>query len=101
MKHLAFACAAVLANLACGCAAQPAAKPVPQQEIAVDINRATAIRAARTDAAARFGDGWIAWASAAQLGRYWVVELRAADGRGLRYAISTSDGSIRERRVFQ
>ena len=30
-----------------------------------------------------------------------VVELRAADGKGMRYAISAADGSIRQRSVFQ
>lgn len=103
MKYLARTSAAfVLAILTCGCEAQPAARvPVQREAAAVDITRATAIRAARADAARSFGEGWIAWVDAAQLGRYWVIELRAMNGKGLRYAISLSDGSIRQRSVFQ
>ncbi len=103
MKHLLLASAAlVLAAFATGCAAHPAPKAPSAQEAAVaDINRSTAIRTARSDAAARYGDGWIRWVDAQQLGRYWVVELRAPGGQGMRYAIATSDGSIRQRAIFQ
>jgi hypothetical protein len=34
-------------------------------------------------------------------GGYWVVELHATNGYGLRYAISARDGSIRERGMVQ
>lgn len=100
MKHLARA-ALVLAVFTCGCEAPPPKAPPRQESVAAEISRDTAIRAARHDAALRFGEGWIAWIDAAQLGRYWVVELRAQNGKGLRYAISLSDGSIRQRSVFQ
>lgn len=99
MKHLA-ALALVLSALTPACASQPPRAPA-QAGAAPDINRAAAIRAAREDAARRFGEGWIASIDAAQLGRYWVIELRARDGRGLRYAIALRDGSIRERSIFQ
>jgi hypothetical protein len=103
MKHFSLACAAVLlAAFTAGCEAQPEPKaPPPRAAAPVEINREVAIRTARTDAQTRYGDGWIAWVDATQLGRYWVVELRAAGGKGMRYAISTSDGSIRQRSIFQ
>ena len=96
---VAIALAILAATFACGCQAEPAPRTAPP--VQAEMNRNAAIHAARSDAVARFGDGWIAWTSAHQLGRYWVVELRAHDGKGLRYAISTNDGSIRQRSVFQ
>jgi hypothetical protein len=100
MKHLSIVCAALLAALACGCEAQPAPRaPVAAPE-APAMTRDLAIRTARYDAISRFGDGWIAWQDAQKLGRYWVVELRSQNGRGLRYSIA-SDGSIRERNTVQ
>ena len=56
---------------------------------------------ARSDASARFGGNWIANVVAQNVGRFWVVELRAQSGAGVRYAISTNDGAIRERSLFQ
>lgn len=104
MKHLFYAgIALLLATLACGCQARPTPRAPSAQEAApADINREHAIRTARTDAASRYGDRWIAWIDATQRGRYWVVELRAADPSvGMRYAILVSDGSIRQRSTFQ
>jgi len=103
MKNLSVACAAVvLAAFAAGCEAQPEPKAPPSREAAaVEVNRALAIRTARHDARSRYGDGWISWVDATQLGRYWVVELRDTGGKGMRYAISTTDGSIRQRAIFQ
>jgi len=66
-----------------------------------DVNRAVAIQSARRDATRSYGDGWIAAVDAHYLGGFWVVELRAATGAGIRYAISARDGSIRERNVLQ
>ena len=100
MTRALFTVTLVLAALSSGCEAEPARR-APAAAAAPDLNRSAAILAARSDARARYGDGWIAWVNAQQLGRYWVVERRAHDGKGLRYAISTADGSIRERRVFQ
>lgn len=103
MTRALLAVTLVLAALSSGCEAQPAAKaPRAAAAPAPDLNRSGAIMTARSDVRARYGnDGWIAWVDAQQLGRYWVVELRSHDGKGLRYAISTADGSIRERRLFQ
>lgn len=93
--------ALLLAALVSGCAADPPPRAAQAEEQVVEINRTHAIRAARSDAAARYGEGWIAWVDATQIGRYWLVELRTVDGKGMRYAISTNDGSIRQRSVFQ
>jgi hypothetical protein len=92
--------AVVLAAFACGCEAQPAAGVRAPAEAAL-VTRDVAIRTARSDAAARFGSNWIAYVAAQNLGRFWLVELRAESGAGVRYAISTNDGSIRERNLFQ
>ncbi len=89
---VSFACAS-------GCEAEPAPRaPAPAE---AEVTRDAAIRMARSDAAARFGSDWVATVAAQNLGRFWVVELRAQSGAGVRYAISTNDGSIRERSVFQ
>jgi starvation-inducible outer membrane lipoprotein len=104
MKSLPMVVLAVaLASLACGCDAQPAAVGVraPASAEVAQVTRDAAIRTARSDATVRFGGNWITYVDAQNLGRYWVVELRAQSGAGVRYAISTNDGSIRERNLFQ
>jgi hypothetical protein len=102
MRSFLLAASVLLATFACGCAEAPAPRaPATPESVEVDIDRATAVRTARRDAASQYGDHWIAWVDATQLGRWWVVELRARNGKGMRYAISTRDGSIRERSLFQ
>ncbi len=91
---------AILAAALGGCAAsgvEEAREPVHQRE----LNRADAIASARQDAARSYGEGWGGQANAQYRSGYWVVELHAANGYGLRYAISASDGSIRERGMVQ
>jgi hypothetical protein len=97
-RVLAFV-AVVFFAFASGCEAQPA--PRAPASAGAEITRAAAIRTARSDAAARFGVDWVATVAAQNFGRFWVVELRAQSGAGVRYAISTNDGSIRERSLFQ
>jgi hypothetical protein len=91
--------AAVFAAAVTGCAAPTTA--APQAEVTPDVTRDVAVRTARGDAQARFREMWISDVDARRLGHYWVVVLRGPTGAGLRYTISTSDGSIRERNVFQ
>jgi hypothetical protein len=92
--------AAVFASALAGCAAAPSTA-APPAEVAPDVTRDVAIRTARGDAQNRFREMWISDVNARRLGHYWVVELRGPTGAGLRYTISTSDGSIRERNTFQ
>lgn len=92
---------AVVASLACGCGAEPAPKAPPSTEVAREVTRDVAIRLARSDAALRFGGSSFTSVAAQNLGRFWVVELRAQTGAGVRYAISANDGTIRERSLFQ
>ena len=87
---------ATLAAASGGCAASSADEArAPAQPR--ELSRADAIASAREDASHSYGDGWGARADAQLQGGYWVVELHAPNGYGLRYAISASDGSIRER----
>jgi hypothetical protein len=99
MKSLRIAFFAVVAATTCGCEAQPA--PRAPSSVEAEVTRDAAIRLARSDASVRFGSNWIAFVAAQNLGRFWLVELRAQSGAGVRYAISTNDGSIRERSLFQ
>jgi hypothetical protein len=83
-----------------GCAASaPEEASAPAQ--ARELNRADAIASARQDASRSYGDGWGTQANAQLSGGYWLVELHAASGYWLRYAISARDGSIRERSMVQ
>jgi hypothetical protein len=79
-----------------GCADQ---RP-SQAPFATEISSADAVQAARRDAAYRFSLTDVSAVAVSRAGRYWVVDLRANDGAGLHYAIST-DGSIRERRTLR
>jgi hypothetical protein len=99
-RHALFAVTLSLSAVVVGCAAAP----TPDAEApAVDrsLGRVDAIAVARQDAVASYGDGWIAGTSAQYQGGFWMVELKAAGGAGLRYAISSRDGSIRQRSVIQ
>src|SRR5262245_40104113 len=88
-----------LALAGCGASSTPDEARSPSE--AHDVNRAGAIQSARQDASRSYGDGWIAAVDAQYRAGFWVVELRAANGAGIRYAISARDGSIRERNTFQ
>jgi hypothetical protein len=103
MKRTALAVLATLAaTFACGCDATPP-PAAPTARVAApspDLDRTSALDRARADAASRYGDRWIAWVDVQRLGRYWVVELRASNGKGLHYAIAT-DGAIKERSMVQ
>jgi len=103
IRHQAFTlvCAGLLAAALGGCAASSAPDEARAPAHARELNRDDAIASARQDAARSYGDGWGKQANAQYSGGYWVVELHAANGYGLRYAISASDGSIRERGMVQ
>ncbi|MFO0593532.1 MAG: hypothetical protein U0441_38685 [Polyangiaceae bacterium] len=84
-----------------GCDAQ---KPAAQSPVVASheaISRSDAIQNAQRDAAFRYAEVSVVRVDARRLGAYWVVELAAANGSGLRYTISAHDGSIRERNTFQ
>src|SRR5262245_58883173 len=105
MKTIAPPRSLVLAGLfaltLAGCAGSSTPDEARAPSAARDVNRTVAIQSARQDASRSYGDGWITAVNAQYLAGYWVVELRAASGGGIRYAISARDGSIRERNVFQ
>ena len=94
---------------ACGCEAEPA--PVPRRarassaaDAAIDaeVTRDVAVRTARADASTRFRElGGFSFVNAQPFGRFWVVELHASNGQGLRYAIAKSDGTIRQRSLVR
>jgi hypothetical protein len=88
--------------LACGCEAEPPPRAPAPSAAEVEITRDVAVRTARADASARFREiGGFSFINAQPFGRYWVVELHAANGQGLRYAISKNDGSIRQRSMVR
>ena len=91
---------AILTAALAGCAARAADEArAPAQSH--ELNREDAIASARQDAARSYGEGWGGQANAQYRSGYWVVELHAPNGYGLRYAISAADGSIRERGMVQ
>ena len=93
---------AVLAVFACGCEAEPPARAPVASEADVGITRDIAVKMARSDASARFRElGGISFVDAQPFGRFWVVELHASNGQGVRYAISRNDGSIRQRTMVR
>jgi hypothetical protein len=89
--------------LACGCETEPPPRaPVPADTADVEVTRDVAVRTARADASLRFRDlGGFSFIDAQPYGRYWVVELHARTGQGVRYAIAKSDGSIRQRSLVR
>jgi len=97
--------ALLVAALTLGCEADPppraplaSASPEAEPEITRDV----AVNMARSDAATRFRDlGGVSFVNAQSLGRFWVVELHAASGQGLRYAISRNNGAIKQRTMVQ
>jgi hypothetical protein len=80
-----------------GCEAAP--PPSSPHEVR-EINRNTAISSAKLDASVNYNLS-PSNVFAQRFGGFWVVELRAPSGQGLRYAISARDGSIRERSALQ
>jgi hypothetical protein len=91
--------AALLLAAACDDSAPP---PRTADAAAVrDIDRDAAIATAWQDASANFPGRPMTQIGAHRLGSVWVVELQAAAGGGLRYAISAHDGTIRQRNTFQ
>jgi hypothetical protein len=84
---------------ACGAAEATSRGPAPSEP--PEVSRELAVDMARSDAARHFQVLSVVDTAAHQAGRYWVVELRTQSGRGLRYAISRQDGSIRQRASFQ
>src|SRR5262245_36222766 len=98
---LALVLSALFVSALGGCASSSAQAGARAPSEARDVSRAGAIASARQDAVRSYGDGWVAAVDAQLRGSFWVVELRSANGAGLRYAISARDGSIRERNTFQ
>ncbi len=84
-----------------GCGAAGAAAADATRAEPAEVSRELAVNTARSDAARHFQATSVAATDAHQTGPYWVVELRTANGTGLRYAISRQDGSIRQRDSFQ
>jgi hypothetical protein len=83
-----------------GCDA-PRPEPATASSTQRDVTREAAIQNAQRDAAFRYAEVPIARVDARRLGGFWVIELTAANGSGLRYTISALDGSIRQRNSFQ
>jgi hypothetical protein len=79
-----------------GCGAEATSAGAAHAEPA-EVSRESAVNTARSDAATHFLATSVASADAHMTGPYWVVDLRTANGVGLRYAISRQDGSIRQR----
>ena len=103
MRILPLLSAAALAVLLAGCEADPPPRaPAASASAEAEITRDVAVRTARSDAAARFRElGGFSFVDAQPFGRFWVVELHASNGQGLRYAISRSDGTIRQRSMLR
>jgi hypothetical protein len=103
MRNLPLIPALLAAAFACSCETAPA--PVAPSQTTSDeppeITKDVAVAMARRDAAAHFREVGVSFVNVQQAGRFWVVELRGPGGRGVHYAISRSNGSIRERTVIQ
>jgi hypothetical protein len=102
MRIFPFFSALLAAAFACGCEAEPPPRaPVKAEADSAELTRDAAVDMARRDAAARFGDLGVSFVDAQSLGRFWVVELHARNGPGVRYAISRNDGSIKQRTMVR
>jgi hypothetical protein len=89
------------APILAGCAG-PVASSKGEAPSSRELDRSAAIASARSDAAAQYGgDHWIVATHAHRRGSFWMVELHARNGSLVRYAISSHDGTIRERTVRQ
>jgi hypothetical protein len=97
--HALFFALLSLGTAACGATAATSASSVQSEP--PEVSRDYAVNTARSDAATHFEAPSVAKTVAHQTGPYWVVELWTPSGRGLRYAISRQDGSIRQRASFQ
>ena len=95
-----FSAAALALVGAAGCANEAPAARAPQTATR-SVGRGDAIAEAQQDAAQRFGERAAGVQQAMRVGGLWIVELHRQSGGTLRYAISTQDGSIPERNMFQ
>ena len=93
--------APLVAALACGCEETPAPQAPGGEAQAQEITRSTAVDMARRDAALRFSQLRVSSVNAQPVGKFWLMELRDPEGRGVRYGISKYDGSIRERTMVE
>jgi hypothetical protein len=94
--------AAALGCGALGCEGQtPAARSPSEEAGSRQLGREAAVQSARQDAWLRYREIPVSEVGAQLLGGFWIVELRAPNGSGLRYAISTEDGTIKQRNLFQ
>lgn len=95
----------IVAASALGCEAEPpprAPLAPASREVEGEISRSAAVDMARSDAARRFRElGGISFVNAEALGKYWVVELHAAGGQGVRYAIARNGGAVKERTLIR
>ena len=98
-RAIALAVPLIAAGSSIGCSEKP--PPETAQSVQRYVDREAAIASARQDASVNYREVWVSEIEAQRQGSFWVVELRSAGGPSLRYAISTQDGSIRERRMFQ
>ena len=99
MKKASLLTFVLLSLNVCACTVQTEVRSASQPGQAEDqreLTRDGAVTTAKNDAYARYGQGWIAKTDVRKTGRFWIVELRSAKGRGVRYAI-TDDGAIKER----
>jgi hypothetical protein len=98
------ALAAALLAGATGCSSAtptPAAPDAPAEAAGAPVTRDSAVLSARQDAYYRYGEVAGGGVDVQRSGGFWIIELRRAQGGGLRYAISANDGSIRQRSTFQ
>ncbi len=100
MRNFLLVPALLAAALACGCESAPTPR-APSAEDPPEITKDVAVNMARRDAAAHFREVGVSFVNVQPAGRFWVVELRGPSGRGVHYAISRSNGFIRERTVVQ
>lgn len=96
--------AVALLTGAAGCSPKsppPAAPDGPVEAASAPVSRDSAVMSARQDAYYRYGELAGGGVDVQRRGGFWIIELRRAQGGGLRYAISANDGSIRQRSTFQ
>jgi hypothetical protein len=82
-----------------GCA--PSGQQAADATTRRDIDRETAIANARQDAWSTYRELAVAQVVAQRLGAFWIIELRSVTGGGVRYAISSPDGTNRQRSTIQ
>lgn len=95
-RHLLIFVFCLVSPALLGCGAEATSVGAAHAEPA-EVSRESAVNTARSDAATHFQATSLALTEAHRTGPYWVIDLRTANGVGLRYAISRQDGSIRQR----